>query len=955
MQSHVPQMPPMPSNCSPTSPKSSNALLSGSNKAKRIRSAKRRSRCIVDSGATIHCIKDRSLFTHLDTDTSVRIRVANNQVLCSEGVGTCAVRLVNTQGQAHTVVLQNCVYSPFFSDNLISTRRLWKDNKISTHFGSVNYMKCSATKSRYHFNSDCSHDFVPAARQADFNVDMHLLHSRFNHCGSHRLHKMFEHTEGLGPPPPHSHTHNTRDCPACLEGAQRRRAFAKRKDNQYSYFGEKLSSDLCGPFPKSVDGFTYALCFVDAYTNFCAIYLLQSKSAVEVKQSFQSFLKDYKQYFSHGKSVTWHTDNGKEFMSHSLDEFCEEFAVRRSFSVPYAPPQNSQAERMWGILLKPIRTLLAQSRIDDAFWSFAIRHACQCHNVMPSYAQPGMRSPYEALTGQKPDVSKFRVWGCLTWYLAPDHEHESKLSPRAWPAIHLGFDPLRNGYIVYVPHKNRITTGWHVVFQEHRFLQVSPTHISGMPRVPKPVSRPQMLYKEPRDLKSPAPALPPAQLPTPAPAPAAPARPQTTRDRGSDSNSDRESESSSDRPTRVGTYGPVPPRNTRNQNPAYINVISDDVSRHAFKIDLDAIVNEIPTPSTYTEAINSKLRDRWIASMELEIKNLIKHDTWELVVLDDVPAGQRIVKSKFVYAIKRNRDGSIERFKSRFVACGYSQVKGIDYDKTFSATLRSTSFRLLMAISAGKKLRLDHFDVTSAFTQSKIDTDIYVEAPPGNFVSKDEKGRPKVLKLKKALYGTKQASKLWQDTLVNHLTKNMGFKQLKNDPCLFIKDDEHGMMIVGVYVDDIIAAHNSPSMLAWFKEEFTGSRGFNATHLGTLSWFLGMAVDQAPDSSITVHQTKYIEKMLGKFVPSHSTSSRTHTMPCNPETFQRLTKARSDEERERLSRLPYLEIVGSLLYLSCMTRPDIAYHMSVLCSYMHDPSIDCYNAAIDLLLYVGHT
>ena len=95
--------------------------------------------------------------------------------------------------------------------------------------------------------------------------------------------------------------------------------------------------------------------------------------------------------------------------------------------------------------------------------------------------------------------------------------------------------------------------------------------------------------------------------------------------------------------------------------------------------------------------------------------------------------------------------------------------------------------------------------------------------------------------------------------------------------------------------------------------------------------------------------------MLGKFIPSHSTSSRAHASPCVPDTFQRLTSSRNPAERERVSKLPYLEIVGSLLYLSTMTRPDIAYHMSVLCSYMHDPSIDCYNAAVDLLLYVGHT
>ena len=824
--------------------------------------------------------------------------------------------------------------------------------------GETNYFKCHDSKARYYFANDCSHDIEPAARRAHADIDMNVIHARFNHCGAHRLRKLFNVTTGLGDPPTHSRPHDPSTCPACLEGGHKRKPFAKRRSHDYTYFGERLSSDLCGPFPKSVDGFTYALCFVDAYTNYCALYLLKSKSSLEVASAFKEFLSDHKEHLSHGKKVTWHTDNGGEFMSHDLDAFCNEFAVARSFSVPYAPPQNAQAERMWGILLRPTRTLLAGARIDDAFWSYAIKHACQCHNVMPSYAQPNMRSPWEALTNTKPDVSKFRVWGCLTWYLAPDHEHDSKVSPRAWPAVHLGFDPHRNGYLVYIPHKNRITTGYHVTFQEHRFLKVTPTHVTGLPRIPKPVTRPQMLYKEPRDKRPAPPALPSPTVPighsghsphVPDPSPADP-----LRDRGSDSGN--ESDRDDDRPTRVGTYGPPPPRATRNLNPEYTNVIIDDVTDRSYALKIDNALSDVPIPKDYKEAVSSQLKDRWIASMVKEITDLIKHDTWELVSIDDVPSNRKIVKSRFVYTIKYNRDGTIERFKSRFVACGYSQVKDIDYSATFSATLRHTSFRLLMAIAAGRKLTLDHFDVTNAFTQSNIDAEIYVEAPPGNFTAKDSKGRPKVLKLKKALYGTKQASKLWQDTLVRHLTKNMGFKQLSYDPCLFIKHDaSHGIMIVGVYVDDVIVAHNSPELLSWFKREFTGPNGFNSKHLGKLSWFLGMAVDQHSDHAITVHQTKYIEKLLDKFMPSHSSSSRAHSMPCNPETFQRLTKSRSPEERERLSKLPYLELVGSLLYLSTMTRPDIAYHMSVLCSHMHDPSIDCYNAALDLLLYVGHT
>ena len=922
--------------------------VASDSKRPRSKSSKRRRRTIVDSGATIHCIRDKSLFTHLDTSKSIRVKVADDRAIRSEGVGTCAVQLRSAAGSMHTVMLHNCVYSPRFSENLISTRRMWLDNKLRTVLGDESFFKCSRTHTRYYFENDCKLNVVAAARRVTSDLDANLIHSRFNYCGKHRLRKLYDVTDGLGSV--HDMSKYTPH-PAVIEGASQKRAFSKRRSQLYSYFGERISSDLCGPFPTSVDGFTYALCFVDAFTDYSALYLLKSKASTEVKEAFDNFLTDHKEHLAHDKTVTWHTDNGGEFMSRDLDEFCNEFAVARSFSVPYAPPQNAQAERMWGILLKPLRTMLVAARIHDVFWSYAIRHANQCRNVMPSFSQPGMRSPWEALTGSKPDVSRFRIWGCLTWYIAPDHELDSKLSPRAWPAVHLGFDPARNGYMVYIPHKNRITTGYHITFQEHRFLKVTSTHVSGLPHIPKPMRKPQTLYKEPRDTRTP---VPPALPPLSSHAPHQSDRGRDTSDRPDDHmNDDNDMNDHDDdtRPTRVGTYGPPPPRATRNLNPNYANVIIDDVTNSSFAIKVDDAMSTIPVPKTYDEAIGSALRERWIASMEKEISTLIAHDTWELVSIDDIPRDRKIVKSRFVYTVKYNRDGTVDRFKSRFVACGYSQIHGFDYDETFSATLRSTSFRLLCALAAGRKLTLDHYDVTSAFTQSNIDAVIYVDAPPGNFTPKDTKGRPKVLKLRKALYGTKQASKLWQDTLIKHLTKTMGFRQLANDPCIFVKSG----LIVGVYVDDVVLAHNSPKLLEWFTAKFTGVGGFNATHKGKLDWFLGMGVDHHSDGSITIDQTKYVEKMVAKFIPSHSTSSRAHTSPCVPDSFQRLTKSRNPAEKDRVSKLPYLEVVGSLLYLSTMTRPDIAYHMSVLCSFMHDPSLECYNAAIDLLLYVGHT
>ena len=95
--------------------------------------------------------------------------------------------------------------------------------------------------------------------------------------------------------------------------------------------------------------------------------------------------------------------------------------------------------------------------------------------------------------------------------------------------------------------------------------------------------------------------------------------------------------------------------------------------------------------------------------------------------------------------------------------------------------------------------------------------------------------------------------------------------------------------------------------------------------------------------------------MLNKFVPSHDTNAIKHSKPCVVEKFKALSTATSDLEREEMKNLPYLQVIGSLLYVMCMTRPDVAFHVTTLCKFMHDPSRDCYDAAIALLLYLGHT
>ena len=147
-------------------------------------------------------------------------------------------------------------------------------------------------------------------------------------------------------------------------------------------------------------------------------------------------------------------------------------------------------------------------------------------------------------------------------------------------------------------------------------------------------------------------------------------------------------------------------------------------------------MSDISEPNTYEQAIASGHHKEWHASMTKEWTELMSNNTFhEPINRSSLPPGRRVTKSRWVYKIKLNKDGSIERYKSRFVVCGYSQVKGVDYTKSFSATLRSSSLRTMIALAAGQKLKLEHFDVTNAFTQSEIDSDIYIEHSTGHCIS----------------------------------------------------------------------------------------------------------------------------------------------------------------------------------------------------------------------------
>jgi hypothetical protein len=157
-------------------------------------------------------------------------------------------------------------------------------------------------------------------------------------------------------------------------------------------------------------------------------------------------------------------------------------------------------------------------------------------------------------------------------------------------------------------------------------------------------------------------------------------------------------------------------------------------------------------PTCFEESIQKK---EWADAMIEEYQSIINNDVWEIVPR---PKSKDVVSSKWIYKIKHVVDGSIEKYKARFVAHGFSQKEGIDYEETFSPVARYTSIRTIIALATKMKWKLHQMDVKTSFLNGVIEKEVYIEQPQG-FEVEDRKTH--VCRLKKDLYGLKQAPRAW--------------------------------------------------------------------------------------------------------------------------------------------------------------------------------------------------
>jgi hypothetical protein len=198
-------------------------------------------------------------------------------------------------------------------------------------------------------------------------------------------------------------------------------------------------------------------------------------------------------------------------------------------------------------------------------------------------------------------------------------------------------------------------------------------------------------------------------------------------------------------------------------------------------------------PCCHGEATGQQV---WQDAMTEEYQCIMKNDVWDIVLR---PKGKSVVTSKWIYKIKHATDGSVEKYKARFVARGFSHMEGIDYEETFAPVSQYTSIRTIIALAASMGWRLHQMDVKIAFLNGEIEEEVYIEQPDG-FVIHEKDSH--VCRLKKTLYGLKQAPCAWYEKIDGFLM-SLGFNKSVVDPNLYCNIVGDECLILVLYVDDL--------------------------------------------------------------------------------------------------------------------------------------------------------
>lgn len=329
---------------------------------------------------------------------------------------------------------------------------------------------------------------------------------------------------------------------------------------------------------------------------------------------------------------------------------------------------------------------------------------------------------------------------------------------------------------------------------------------------------------------------------------------------------------------------------------------------------------------TITQALASADADAWRAAILDELGALHDTHTWTLV---PCPPHTNIVSCKWLLKKKLHPDGSLDRYKARVVARGFSQKAGIDYHETYSPVLGMSSFRLIVALAAKYNLPLHHIDIKTAFLHGDLHETIYMSQPP---LFENPQAPHYVCKLHKPLYGLKQSPRQWYTRMHTYLT-TYGWDRLWYDYNIYRWETSEGVALLGLFVDDIPLIATDEILILRTTDLLSAE--FPITDKGEMTYFLGIQVVRDPNHKwIKLSQSSYVSEILIAF-DMHTSSHAPTPIPLKklaPEYYNLCT------ENELFDpSFAYDRFCGQIRYLITCTRLDICYTGHILSRALSKP------------------
>jgi len=519
--------------------------------------------------------------------------------------------------------------------------------------------------------------------------------------------------------------------------------------------------------------------------------------------------------------------------------------------------------------------------LPQSWWEFFILHAVHLYNRTP-VQRLKWKTPYELLTGELPSLDHLRVFGCAAHVFLPEDVRVNKLLPKSELMIFLRYKDGVKGFLFMRAPNNVLFTGATALFDEKLFPKCPDGKLRGFIPVGEiPSEDPEEVPislddgDDSPDWTTPNPPIPlrdenhvhdgendapPSEVPD------VPAEPPLRRSGRTRVIPSRPDNVYGDRtPTEIirdverQTYWkktvaeqpkirlPQPSSSTKRDSDdpldddedALLKLQKEGGVRFILYLVNKAIPrhdNDLPSELnvqhwTFRDVLRlpAAKQKEWKDACHEELESLRKRNVYELVKL---PPGRKAIKNRWVFAIKS--DG---RKRARLVAKGFSQVEGLDYDEIFSPVVRFESVRLLFALAALENWHMTALDVKTAFLYGQLDEEIYMEQPEGFKVKGQEF---KVLRLRRAIYGLKQASLAWWKELDKSVRK-LGFKRLYADAGIFVcRHKDSTILVMLAYVDDILFMGPNKSLLMSKKALFMEQ--WECRDLGECKEFLQMRI-----------------------------------------------------------------------------------------------------------------